>query len=158
VLLLLLIRILATNRGVRLVNEEVSRGVGVTNQEVEILLELPLPLLFLMLLPCSFSLLSCKSAQLPPLMQIDLDLTDDHLECHVMRGRQTRDIFILLTVLLLLLLFLPELLKSHNVVGLLLIEETVDLLLDFALDLLFIDFEQLLMRARVSLSGHIAPQ
>jgi hypothetical protein len=75
-----------------------------------------------------------------------------------MRGRQTRDIFILLTVLLLLLLFLPELLKSHNVVGLLLIEETVDLLLDFALDLLFIDFEQLLMRARVSLSGHIAPQ
>jgi hypothetical protein len=31
-------------------------------------------------------------------------------------------------------------------------------LLDFALDLLLIDLEQLLVRARISLAGHIAPQ
>ena len=91
-------------------------------------------------------------------MQIDLDLPDDHLECHVMRGRQTRHILVLLTVLLLLLLFLPELLESHNVVGLLLIQKSVDLLLDFTLDLLLIDLEQLLVRPSVSLAGHVAPQ
>ena len=91
-------------------------------------------------------------------MQIDLDLPDDHLECHVMRGRQTRHILVLFTVLLLLLLLLPELLESDNVVGLLLIEEPVDLLLDFALDLLFIDLEQLLVRACVCLARNIAPQ
>ena len=75
-----------------------------------------------------------------------------------MRGSQSRYIFVLLTVLLLLLLFLPELLESYNVVGLFLIKETVDFLLDFALDLLFIDLEQLLMRARISLARDIAPQ
>jgi hypothetical protein len=75
-----------------------------------------------------------------------------------MGGSQTRYIFVLLTVLLLLLLFLPELLECYNVVGLFLIKETVDFLLDFALDLLFIDLEQLLMRARISLARDIAPQ
>lgn len=106
----------------------------------------------------SFGLFSGKSAQLPPLMQIDLDLADDHLECHVMRGRQTRHILVLLTVLLLLLLLFPELLECHDVVGLFLIEEAVDLLLDLAFDLLLIDLKQLLMRARVALPGRIAPQ
>ena len=64
----------------------------------------------------SFCLFSGKSAQLPPLMQIYLDLADDHLECHVMRGRQTRHILVLLAVLLLLLLLFPELLECHDVV------------------------------------------
>jgi hypothetical protein len=64
----------------------------------------------------------------------------------MMRRRQTRHILVLISVLLLLLLFLPELLESYYVVRLFLIEESVDLLLDFALDLLFIDLKQLLMR------------
>ena len=92
-------------------------------------------------------------------MKIVLDLSDDHLECHVMRGRQARLILVLISVLLLLLLFLPELLERDNVVGLFLIEESVDLLLDFALDLLVIDLKELLMcPLRVSLAGRIAPQ
>jgi hypothetical protein len=141
-----------------LVDKKVPRGVRITIKEVKILLELPLPLLFLKLLPMSFSLFSSQSAQLPPLMQIDLDLADHHLECHVMRRRQPRHILVLLSVLLLLLLLLPELLECHDVVGLFLIEEAVDLLLDLALDLLLIDLKQLLMRTRVALPGRIAPQ
>jgi hypothetical protein len=91
-------------------------------------------------------------------MQIDLDLADHHLECHVMRRRQPRYILVLLAVLLLLLLLLPQLLECHNVVGLFLIEEAVDLLLDLAFDLLFIDLKQLLMCPSVALPGRIAPQ